>query len=122
MRLEALGTWLAVNGDAIYGTRPAEVTKGTTGDGAAVRFTHSPSTGASHAIVRGGTPTRSVVVTGWRVPDGSRVQVSGARPDAPSLPWSRVEAGTDGQPAVAIELPCPQPDGAAFVLTATPAR
>jgi alpha-L-fucosidase len=38
-RLEALGRWLAVNGDAIHGTRPWRRAEGTTREGVGVRFT-----------------------------------------------------------------------------------
>jgi alpha-L-fucosidase len=38
-RLEALGRWLAVNGDAVYGTRPWKRAEGATREGIGVRFT-----------------------------------------------------------------------------------
>ena len=38
-RLEALGAWLARNGEAIYGTRPWQRAEGTTACGLPVRFT-----------------------------------------------------------------------------------
>jgi alpha-L-fucosidase len=39
LRVRALGEWLAINGDAIYGTRPWQVAEGTTDQGIDVRFT-----------------------------------------------------------------------------------
>ncbi len=44
LRLEALGAWLARNGDAIYGTRPWRRAEGATACGIPVRFTCSGDT------------------------------------------------------------------------------
>jgi len=43
-RLEAIGAWLAVNGDAIHGTRPWRRAEGVTREGIGVRFTAKGST------------------------------------------------------------------------------
>jgi len=43
-RLEAIGAWLAVNGDAIRGTRPWRRAEGTTREGIGVRFTAKGNT------------------------------------------------------------------------------
>jgi alpha-L-fucosidase len=53
-RLEALGSWLSRNGDAIHGTRPASQAEAETYDGLPVRFTRKGDT--LYAIVLG-TPT-----------------------------------------------------------------
>ncbi len=52
-RLTALGWWLRVNGDAIYGTRPWTLQTGTAGTGQQVRYTAAPDGTAVHAIVQG---------------------------------------------------------------------
>ncbi len=55
-RLDALGWWLRVNGEAIYGTRPADRVEGMTGCGLPVRSTARG--GTTYAIVLG-APSRS---------------------------------------------------------------
>ncbi len=79
-RLTALGWWLRVNGDAIYGTRPWTEPGAITADGREVRYTSAGDT--VFAIVQGGPsgtvrlPTRSVV-------SGSRIRMLGNDRDLP---------------------------------------
>jgi len=86
-RLEVLGNWLAVNGEAVYGARPWQRAEGKTAEGVAVRFT---TRGKSLYICLMDRPSTAQVrlagVTPW---EGSEVSLLGvARP----LPW-RVEGG-----------------------------
>lgn len=53
-----LGSWLAVNGEAVFGTRPFDVSSGSTADGTDVRFTR---TGESVYAVLLGTPGQKQV-------------------------------------------------------------
>jgi alpha-L-fucosidase len=55
-RLEALGRWLESDGDAIYGTRPADRAEGETDAGLPVRFTRKGD--AWYAIVLGSPPEK----------------------------------------------------------------
>jgi alpha-L-fucosidase len=61
-RLHTLGAWLAVNGDAIFKTRPWTRATGTTGDGTEVRFTQSRDGARTYAIVMGALPAGAVTL------------------------------------------------------------
>jgi alpha-L-fucosidase len=72
VRLTALGWWLRVNGEAIYGTRGGGV--GTTADGREVRFTTGSA--ASYAIVQG-APADDVSFPHARPAEGAEVRMLG---------------------------------------------
>ena len=75
-RLQQLGTWLAVNGEAIYGTRPWLRAEGETGAGDPVRFTEKENTlfaivlrdsapGSVRLLDVGSEPVASVALLGY---------------------------------------------------------
>ena len=104
--LRGLGDWLVANGEAIYGSRPWEITESVTVDGTPLRFTKS---GESVYVFVVGMP-RSRRIT-MRAIDGSRVRrVRLVGADVP-LDWS-VERGGD----LSVTLPEQTPTTAVTVL------
>lgn len=93
-RLQALGDWLRVNGEAIYATHPWNRAEGTTAQGVAVRFTKKDS--SVYAILLGDVTTNSVTVKNLAAAPGSKIYLLG---DEKPLAWSQ-----DG-PDVTISLP-----------------
>ncbi len=119
-RLESLGTWLASNGGAIYGTRPWRRASGETRDGTPVRFTLTLANqdedggGSLNAILLGTPSGREIVLpeldphpgtTVVRLADGSRPQV-------------REE---DGALRITLGAPLPVDTAHAFQITPAPA-
>jgi alpha-L-fucosidase len=73
-RLRAIGAWLAINGEAIFGTRPWTRSAGATSDGTPVRFTASGDGSTVYAIVMGPLPAGAVTITGLEiVPSAARL-------------------------------------------------
>ena len=74
IRLTALGWWLRVNGEAIYGTQAGDPHSGLTADGSEVRYTSRE--GTRFAMVAG-APTDEVRLVGCAVAAGAEVRMLG---------------------------------------------
>lgn len=110
-RLRALGAWLAVNGPAIYGTRPWTRAEGRIADGPAVRFTQRD--GALYAVVleapRAAEVVLEEIVAGRQ---GATVHLLGQEG---ALDWRQTHAG------LAVTLPTSNlPGGPAYTLQIRP--
>ena len=104
-RLHALGDWLRVNGEAIYGSRPWERAEAKTSDGLQVRFTRK---GASiYAIVLGTPGSNQISIPSFSPGRESRIVLLG-HPGL--LQWSRREDN------IVVTLPSDFPQKYAFVL------
>ena len=91
LRLVALGDWLAVNGDAIYASRPCEPGRLETDEGLPVRLTRGAD-GATYAMVCGRPSGATVTIEGlptgdvsWLI-DRRTVRRQGDRVMLPSRP------------------------------------
>ncbi len=74
-RLEGLGAWLRVNGEAIFGTRPWVTSEGTASDGTPVRFTRTGD--ALYATLLGQPAPGPLEIPGLRPAAGTAVRVLG---------------------------------------------
>ena len=108
-RLRALGARLAVNGEAITGTRPWTVAEGTTDQGIPVRFTRKGD--ALYAILLGQPQPGPLHVLGLRAAPHTRVSLLGHPADLPA-------AQAEG--ALRVGLPPDLPESPAHTLRIEP--
>ena len=108
-RIKGVGAWLAVNGDAIYGTRPWNRAEGRTTEGLSVRFTSK--TGSLFAILMETPRGPEVTIESLKAADGMRVELLG---HGQPLEWEQAGSG------IKVRLPRQLPDGPAVSLKMTP--
>lgn len=83
-RLRALGAWLRINGEAIYGTRPWVGAEGRTSDGGRVRFTRKGD--AVYALVLDPPKSAAITIEALVAGEGSTVTLLGAKGN---LTWAQ---------------------------------
>ena len=108
-RLQGLGHWLEVNGEAIFGTRPWKRAEGRTTSGLDLRFTQRGESLYATLLARPQQPR--VTVESLRAGEGATVYLLG---HAGALDWHQ-----QGEHLV-INLPDDLPEAPAYALRITP--
>jgi alpha-L-fucosidase len=97
-RLEALGAWLAQNGEGIYGTRPWKRAEGETAEGMRVRFTQKE--GAVYAFLLGEPKGKTATIRAVVLKPGATVALLGS---SGALAWK--QTGDDLEVTLPASLP-----------------
>jgi alpha-L-fucosidase len=109
-RLQAIGAWLAVNGEAIFKSHPWVTAEGTTSDATPVRFTTSADGSRLYAIVMGPLPAGEITIVG----------LAGAAGSARLLGTAGDLVATANGADLHIALPASPPAQAAHVFALSP--
>jgi alpha-L-fucosidase len=104
-RLQALGTWLRQNGQAIYDSHPWKRASGETAEGVHVRFTQKGD--EVFAILLGKPKNNRVTLSSFAAKPGSPIHLLGTQA---ALIWSQ------NGPDLAVQLPAALPGNYAYVL------
>ena len=107
--LEALGAWLDVNGESIFGTHPWTRFAGTTGENLPVRFTRSADGRTVYALLLGTPGGTSLVLRDFSESVRSVRRLGGEGP---------LSSSRDGAD-LRIELPGALPASAAYAFAIT---
>jgi alpha-L-fucosidase len=97
-RLKALGAWLDMNGEGIYGTRPWKRAEGETADGVKVRFTQKD--GAVYAFLLGEPKGKTLTLQDVTLKPGTPVTMLGS---TGNLHWT--QKGKDLEVDLQASLP-----------------
>ncbi|RJP15582.1 MAG: alpha-L-fucosidase [Candidatus Abyssobacteria bacterium SURF_5] len=108
-RLMGLGAWLAVNGDAIYNTRPWVTAEDKTRDGKGVRFTQKDE--ALYAIILGPITDPEITIESLRCAPNTKIHLLGEKKP---LHWRQDGSG------LTILLPEALPDAPAYSFKMAP--
>ena len=106
--LQALGAWLRLNGEAIYGTHPWKRAAGETYESVQVRFTQKDST--VYAMLLGQPKAGTVTIKNLSLGAGAQVYLLGR---SEPLVWDRLGEDTK------VDLPSPLSGQYAYVLRVT---
>ena len=104
-RLRALGAWLKVNGEAIFGTRPWSRATGATTDGIPVRFT--TNSGVVYAILLGQPKTNRI---------GLDLGLAGTKTEVGLIGDTNAPTATYENRRLAVTFAAPLPNSHAHVL------